>query len=109
MDHKRVSSRELARAAKVSGSAIFNFANGSDIRLSVAERLARALGVSAPWLAFGIDVEPLTNAAALFVRVDCVLNPQSVAWVEDLRRILPDLPVVFVRADVARLSFDGVE
>lgn len=104
MDRKRVTLRGLAQLAALSCNTILKFANGADVRLSVAGRLAKALGVSAPWLAYGIDVEPLTSASALFVRVDCVLNPQSMAWVSDLRGLLPGLPVVFVRADAASVG-----
>jgi len=67
------------------------------MRLSVIERIATALNVSPAWLAWGLEVERIAEGA-LIVRGD-VLDPMTVAWVEDVRREVPDAVVVFQTAE----------
>jgi transcriptional regulator with XRE-family HTH domain len=88
-----VSMQRLASLCCVSKSSLYRFSQGSDVRLSVLERLAHALKVSPAWLAWGLDVKRL-GEGALVVRGD-VLDPATIAWVEDVRRTVPGAVVVF--------------
>jgi len=88
-----VSMQRLAALCRVSKSALYRFSQGSDVRLSVLERLAHALKVSPAWLAWGLEAEKL-GEGALVVRGD-VLDPATVAWVDDVRRAAPKALVVF--------------
>lgn len=95
---------ELCAKSTVSRTHVFCFSRGDNATLAIVERLAKALNVSASWLAWGVDVDALSNASALLVRVDDVLNPESHAWVADLRRVVPGMAVAFVRADAVTLD-----
>lgn len=97
MDRAGVASMQrLASLCRVSRSALYRFAQGSDVRLSVLERIAHTLNVSPAWLAWGLDVERL-GEGALVVHGD-VLDPMTVAWVDDVRREVPGAVVVFEQA-----------
>lgn len=88
--------QRLASRSRVSRSAIYRFAASTDVRLSVLERIAKALNVSPAWLAWGLEVERIADGA-LIVRGN-VLDPMTVAWVEDVRREVPGAVVVFEQA-----------
>ena len=67
------------------------------MRLSVIERMATALNVSPAWLAWGLEIEKIAEGA-LVVRGN-VLDPVTVAWVDDVRRAIPGATVVFQTAE----------
>lgn len=83
----------LSSRCRVSKSALYRFAAGRDIRISVLERIAAALDVSPAWLVWGIDAKRLTPGA-LLVTGD-VLDERTRQWVEDVRRECPGAVVVF--------------
>ena len=83
----------LSSRCRVSKSALYRFAAGRDIRISVLERIAAALDVSPAWLVWGIDAKRLTPGA-LLVTGD-VLDERTRQWVEDVRRECPGVVVVF--------------
>jgi len=97
MDRAGLGIQRLSSLCRVSKSALYRFAQGSDVRLSVLERLAHALKVSPAWLAWGLEVARL-GEGALVVRGD-VLDPVTVAWVDDVRRAIPGATVVFQTAE----------
>ena len=73
----------LSSRCRVSKSALYRFAAGRDIRISVLERIAAALDVSPVWLVWGIDKR--LTPGALLVTGD-VLDERTRQWVEDVRR-----------------------
>ncbi len=85
---------ELARRSTASYETIRNVIANKDVTVSMLERIARALGVSPAWLAFGVDVRKMKRCPALSVTGD-PLDPEIIAFVEDVRRSCPDLPIVF--------------
>ena len=88
--------KELSSQCRVCRTSIYEFCQGSDMRLSVIERMATALNVSPAWLAWGLEIEKIAEGA-LVVRGN-VLDPMTVAWVDDVRREVPGVVVVFEQA-----------
>jgi len=97
MSRAGVNLKTLSSLCRVCRTSIYEFCQGSDVRLSVIERMATALNVSPAWLAWGLEVEKIADGA-LVVRGD-VLDPMTVAWVEDVRREVPEAVVVFQTAE----------
>lgn len=93
MERAGLSMHSLSSRSKLSRTSLYKFLRGVDIRLSVLERLAKALDVSPAWLAWGIDAQKLSEGA-LRVSGD-VLDPITAQWVEDVRREVPGAVVVF--------------
>lgn len=58
LSHRRMSKRELARAAKVAPGTVQNACNGKDMWLSNAIRVARVLGVPLDYLADEAQDDP---------------------------------------------------
>lgn len=92
--------RQLAALGSVSRSTLQRLRSGevARLRMDTIGRVARALGCSAAWLAYGLEAAPLrlAPADALIVRVslrDCC-NAELQAWVDELRRAAPGHPVV---------------
>lgn len=97
MSRAGVNLKTLSSLCRVCRTSIYEFCQGSDVRLSLIERMATALNVSPAWLAWGLEVEKIADGA-LVVRGD-VLDPMTVAWVEDVRREVPEAVVVFQTAE----------
>jgi len=93
LDLAKLTMHGLASKCCVSRTALYRFAAGRDIRISVLERIAAALDVSPAWLVWGIDAKRLTPGA-LLVTGD-VLDERTRQWVEDVRRECPGVVVVF--------------
>jgi len=93
MSRAGINLKDLSSLCRVCRTSIYEFCQGSDVRLSVIERMAKALNVSPAWLAWGLEVERIAEGA-LVVRGD-VLDPMTVAWVDDVRREVPGAVVVF--------------
>ena len=93
MERAGLSMQGLSSLCKLSRTALYKVAHGSDVRLSVIERIATALDVSPAWLAWGLEVEKIAEGA-LVVRGD-VLDPMTITWVDDVRREVPGAVVVF--------------
>ena len=96
MERAGLNLKELSSQCRVCRTSIYEFCQGSDVRLSVIERIAQALNVSPAWLAWGLEVEKIAEGA-LVVRGD-VLDPMTVAWVDDVRWEVPGAVVVFEQA-----------
>jgi predicted transcriptional regulator len=96
MSRAGVNLKSLSSLCRVCRTSIYEFCQGSDVRLSVIERMATALNVSPAWLAWGLEVEKIADDA-LVVRGD-VLDPMTIAWVDDVRREVPGAVVVFEQA-----------
>ena len=93
LDLAKLTMHGLASKCCVSRTALYRFAAGRDIRISVLERIAAALDVSPARLVWGIDAKRLTPGA-LLVTGD-VLDERTRQWVEDVRRECPGVVVVF--------------
>lgn len=100
MQRAGICMQRLASLSRVSKSAIYRFVASADVRLSVLERIAKALNVSPAWLAWGLDVQTI-GQGALVVRGD-VLDPMTLAWVDDVRREVPGALVVFEQVRLSR-------
>jgi transcriptional regulator with XRE-family HTH domain len=58
--HRGLSRLALAEAAALTGTSVLNIESGRAVpKLDSVERLAKTLGVSPSWLAFGVGKEPL--------------------------------------------------
>lgn len=67
--------KELSSQCRVCRTSIYEFCQGSDVRLSVIERMATALNVSPAWLAWGLEVEKIAEGA-LVVRGNSLHLPR---------------------------------